>query len=411
MELKMKYHYSYFIYPYVIKENKFNKYINRLMCHSKFKPKFFDRAKNNSIYEFFLPSIRAYMFKSFGISNVKTKHAHSLDNKLKENDFKSSPCTIFEYDIGNDAQAKTGADEGIFFRIEKMEVVCFESGICFLTMKTNIEDTNRFSDLLNFNVKFRNVSSEIEGLEDYSNIKIQTSTFGDIKKLSEVIREITGSMQEAKKIDVDVNKFLTYSYVCIDQEYWNENKPFTEIEKEFSKFSNVLNSEFNSEFDNERLKIVNLGKYIKIGMSSNGVNLLTTSVNTVNYTNLPFEFENEYFYTYIFALYEKFYLAKIINDFGKNLKSSKAAKEFFRFTDKLWVHLVTGNENGLLIFDKMKESLELDKIYEKAKEQYDVSYKNFKMKNSEILNKIILLLLAVSVVTNVVNFVNLYRLK
>ena len=148
-----------------------------------------------------------------------------------------------------------------------------------------------------------------------------------------------------------------------------------------------------------------------MGISSLGVNLITSSINTVNYTNLPFEFENEYLYTYIFALYEKIYLSKIINSFGKNLKNSKASKEFFEFTDKLWVHLVTGNDNGTLVFSEMKNALELDKIYETAKAQYDISYKNFKMKNGEIINKVILLLLAASIVTNIINFVNLFRLK
>lgn len=411
MELKMKYHYSYFIYPYVIKEINFNKYIKRLMNHSKFKPKFFDRTKNNSIYEFFLPSLRKYMFPSFEISTSKYKSFHSIDETLNNNFFKNSSCMIFEYDIGKDAQAKAGEDDGIFFKIEKMEVICFKPGICFLTMKTNIEDTDRFSDFLNFNVKFRGINSKSDEFDTYNNIKIQTSTFGDIRKFSEVIHEITGSMQEAKKIDIDINKFLVYSYACLDQEYWNENKPFNEIEKEFSKFANVLNSEYNSEYNNERLKIVNLGNYIKIGISNMGVNLLTTSVNTVNYTNLPFEFENEYFYAYIFSLYEKFYLSKLVNDFGKNLKSSKASKAFFKFTDRVWVHLLTGTENGAILVDKIREALELERFYGIAKEQYDVAYKNFKMRNSEIVNKIVMLLLAVSVITNIINFISLYRLK
>ena len=43
MELKMKYHYSYFIYPYVIKENNYNKYIQNLLKNEKCIPKFFER--------------------------------------------------------------------------------------------------------------------------------------------------------------------------------------------------------------------------------------------------------------------------------------------------------------------------------------------------------------------------------
>ena len=77
---------------------------------------------------------------------------------------------------------------------------------------------------------------------------------------------------------------------------------------------------------NDRLKTVNLGNYIKVGISNAGVNLITSSINTVNYTNLPFDFENEYFYTYIFALYQKFYLSKLLSEF-KNAKRVTEVKE------------------------------------------------------------------------------------
>ena len=73
MELRMKYSYSYFIYPYVIKESSYKKYIQKLMKSDKYEPKFFGKKKNLSIYNFFLPNIREYMFKSFGIAEKKLK--------------------------------------------------------------------------------------------------------------------------------------------------------------------------------------------------------------------------------------------------------------------------------------------------------------------------------------------------
>lgn len=278
-------------------------------------------------------------------------------------------------------------------------------------MKTNIEDTNRFSDLLNFNAKFRDINSDDSLGDTFSNIKIQTNSFSDIKKLSDVIREIAGSPKLTQKIDIDINRFLTYSYVCIDQEYWNEEREFSEIEKEFFKFANVLNSEANPDCSGSKFKSIDIGKYTKIGISKAGVNLLTSSVNTTNFTTLPFEFENEYFYTYIFVLYEKFYMAKLISDFGSIKTQMRATKDFVKFTNEAWVHEITNSEIGTVLFDKTKGALSLGKIYEKTKEQYDVAYKSFKMKNSDWLNKIILVLLAASIITNIVNFVNLFKMS
>ena len=409
MELKMKYHYSYFIYPYVIKENNYSKYIQRLLRNNKYTPKFFARERELSIYNYFLPNIREYMFRTFSFANKSKEFRDNIDNALRENIFKTSPCTMFEYNLGLDAQAKTDEEDGIFFKIQKIEVICFENGICFLVIKTNIEDTDKFSDLLNFNFKFRDINSDV--VRAYNNIKIQTSTFGDIRKLSEIIREVTGNPKDSEKLDVDINRFLTYSYVCLNQEYWSNKNDFNEIEKEFFKYANVLNSEFNSSFDNDRLKVINLGDYIKVGISNSGVNLLTSSINTVNYTNLPFEFENEYFYTYIFTLYQKFYLAKLLNDFKNAKTQMKSKKEFVKFTNDIWVHELTNNDNGILMYEGTKDVLNLNKLYEKTKEQYDVTYKNLKMRNSDALNKVILVLLAASIVTNIVNFINLYKLR
>lgn len=402
MELKMKYHYSYFIYPYVIKEKNYTKYIQGLLKNSKFKSKFFGRENCNSIYKFFLPNIRKYMFNSFNMSENYSKSINSTYDKLKENAFKSNPCIIFEYDIGENTQAKVDSDNCIFFKIDNIEVICFKTGICFISIKTKIEDTNSFKDLLNFNAKFSEINSKIE---TYRNIKIQTSTFDDIKDFSNLINEITGSMQEAEKIDIDINKFLTYSYVCIDEENLNN-----EIQNEFFKFGNILKFEEDSNFNNN-FKIVNLGDGRKLGISKLGVTLFTSSNNNTNYTKLPFEFESELLYTYIFVLYEKFYLANITNNFSNHIKTLKATKQFVKFTNELWVHEITNNYYGNIIFENFKEVLELEKIYEKAKEQYDVAYKNFKMKNNDMLNKLILMLLAISIITNIVNFVNLYKLK
>lgn len=300
---------------------------------------------------------------------------------------------------------------GIFFKIQKIEIICFNTGICFLAIKTNIEDTDRFSDLLNFNYKFRDINSEVSENLGYSKIKIQTGTFSDIKELSELIKELTGNPVDSKNIDIDINRFLIYSYVCIDQEYWNEAHDFLGIQKEFYKFANVLNSEFNSSYNNDRLKTVNLGNYIKVGVSNAGVNLITSSINTVNYTNLPYEFENEYFYAYIFTLHKKFYLNKLLSDFKNTKKAQKIKKEFIDFTNDIWIHEITNNDNGILIYKDCMEVLDIEASYEKVKRQYDIAYKDFRLKNNEKLNKVVVILLIISGIANIINFIILSRVR
>lgn len=146
----------------------------------------------------------------------------------------------------------------------------------------------------------------------------------------------------------------------------------------------------------------------KFGVSRAGAVFFTSSINTVNYTHLPFECENEYLYTYIFTLYEKLYLSKLLADFKADIKVKRAGKDFVKFTNEVFVHEITNRDNGILFFDAAKKVLGLQNRYEKTKEQYDVVYKKFKMQNSDILNKVILGLLAISIVTNIVNFIKLF---
>lgn len=115
MELKIKYHCSYFIYPYVIKQEKYNKYMQKLLKNKKCKLKIFEKRKNASMYTYFLPTVREYLFKSFGFGSSNAKVFDTLGTSLKANMLSEVPCNIFEYDLGEDVQAKTGEEERDIF--------------------------------------------------------------------------------------------------------------------------------------------------------------------------------------------------------------------------------------------------------------------------------------------------------
>ena len=62
MELKTKYQYTYFIYPYIIKQNEYNKYLKKLLNNPNFAMKIFDKEKDEDLYSYFLPKVRDTMF-------------------------------------------------------------------------------------------------------------------------------------------------------------------------------------------------------------------------------------------------------------------------------------------------------------------------------------------------------------
>ena len=71
MELKMKYQYTNFVYPYIVEEKNYKKYIQKLLKNNKCKTRFFEKEKDKELYKYFLPNIRKFMFNNFSFSREK----------------------------------------------------------------------------------------------------------------------------------------------------------------------------------------------------------------------------------------------------------------------------------------------------------------------------------------------------
>ena len=54
MELMTKYQYTYFIYPYIIEEGKYKRYLQNLLRNKKCKIRFFNEQKDIHLYTYFL---------------------------------------------------------------------------------------------------------------------------------------------------------------------------------------------------------------------------------------------------------------------------------------------------------------------------------------------------------------------
>ena len=334
MELKTNYQYTYFILPYVIKEGRYQKYLLKLLKDKEFKLKTFQKEKDFKMYQYFLPKTRDFLFSSFSLGNSKIKKLEDLPDETKSAILSKYSCNIFEYNIKKDIQGKIEDKNGIFFTIGKIEIICFETGICFLVIKTNIEDDYNFENVLNFNYKFRDINNEAAKLDGYDNIRLQTNSFSSAETFKDFVRKITGANLEAMKLDIDTERFLTYSYVCIDQEAWNSNTKFDDINHYYIKYANILPADNSRKLEEEKITTVSRWKYAKLAISKLGVMLFSSSEDMNNYTILPDEFENQYLYTYILNLYKKINLKKIEQKLKDAKKVKIARKKFIEFTKK-----------------------------------------------------------------------------
>lgn len=405
MGQKIKYQYSYFIHPFVIKENKYQKYLLKLLKDKNVQLKIFRKEKDLRVYQYFLPKVQEFLFSSFGLSEAKMKKLEELPLETKSAILAEYPCTIFEYNLPRDVHGKT--DENcIFFKIRKLEIICFNTGICFLCIKTNIENTNRFDDLLNFNYKFRDIKQQFQ-LSSFDKIRIQTDAFEDVKSFTDFIGQITGANLEAAKYDIDTERFLSYSYACIEQDYWNEYRKFENIEHNFIKFTNIMPASNIASFIKDESVIISEWKYAKLGLTKQGITLFSSATEMNNYTILPEEFETQYFYTYILNLYKKIYLKKLGFEFSNSKNVKKARKKFIEFTKKIWIQEITEDEAGTIINHRLNEVLELDSLYLSTKNKYDVLYKDLNIEKNSKSTIIIAFILLASLIFNIMNFIQI----
>lgn len=406
MELKTNYQYTYFIHPFIVKENRYQKYLLKLLKDKKCNIKIFKKEKDLKLYKYFLPEIRKFLFSSFDFTPNKLKELEKLPIETQSALLSRYPCTMFEYVLEKDIQGKTGEEKGIFFGIRKLEIICFNTGICFLCIKTNIENTNRFDDLLNFNYKYRDIKQQFQ-LSSFDKIRIQTDAFEDVKSFTDFIGQITGANLEAAKYDIDTERFLSYSYACIEQDYWNEYRKFENIEHNFIKFTNIMPASNIASFIKDESVIISEWKYAKLGLTKQGITLFSSATEMNNYTILPEEFETQYFYTYILNLYKKIYLKKLGFEFSNSKNVKKARKKFIEFTKKIWIQEITEDEAGTIINHRLNEVLELDSLYLSTKNKYDVLYKDLNIEKNSKSTIIIAFILLASLIFNIMNFIQI----
>ena len=407
MELKTNYQYTYFIHPFIIKENRYQKYILKMLKDKRCNLKIFQKEKDLKMYQYFLPKTREFLFSSFSFGNTKLKKLEELPIETRAAILSKYECNIFEYTLKKDIQGKIDEKKGIFFNVQKIEVICFKTGICFLAIKTSIEDYQNFANILNFNYKFKSINQEQTNLDKYDNIRLQTSSFEDVETFREFITGITGANLGASKLDIDTERFLTYSYVCIDQSAWNHENEFEKIKHNFEKYALIFPADNSRNIESENIKTMSKWKYAKVALSKQGVMLFSSSADMNNYTILPDEYEKKYLYTYILNLYKKIELKKIEQEFKNPKRLKKARNKFIEFTKNMWIQEITEDETGTMLNHKIQEALETEKLFAEVKNKYDILYKDLNIEKNKFATIAISVVLVASLIFNILNFIML----
>lgn len=400
MDIKVKYQYSYFLYKFCVDEDKYEGYLRKLLKDSKCSLKIFDKIKDLELYTHFLPNVRDFLFPTFSFDKKDINKFNSYSINKKANILKDMSSVTFEYNLGRDVQGKAGQDSGIFFKIDKINIICFKSGVCFISIKTNVEQTDSFSDVLNFNYKFSNMSPKFFHVKDFDKIKIQTNRFNNMMELTDVLKNLVGGYESTKIKDICSDKLFTYSYACIDSNNWNEINSFENIQNEFIKYKNVLPASYSSQYNDKNDIYQNTyfrWKYSIYGFNPRSGVVFSSGIDSFNFTKLPFYYETVYFYIMLLAYYQQ----TLINVTKSRILAKKAI-DFNRLKEELSFTKIATSEHTIVLWEKWQEKFDIKSLYEELNNLYNASdvieSRKYKL-DTDILKYIAICILAIINIT------------
>jgi hypothetical protein len=376
VDLKTKYQYTYFVYPFAVKKDKYQGFISRLLIDKNWQFKIFNKTDDAEVDSHFLMATKKIMFPTIEWIDKDREKFEKMNTNQKIKQLKSMPSCMFEYKIDGNAKGKIENDNAIFFEISKIKLMCFSEGICFLILKVEIDEREyiSFRDILNLNYKFRNITPEYIRLKDYDHIKIQSSRFDSAEDIREFIKKTCIGYENISSEDIFSNRLFVYSYACLDEAEWNSRTDFNNIKEEFLKYLYILQGDYDSEFNSkESLEhSYSRWKYSIYGFTKMSGVVLSSAVDHFNFTKLPYYYENVYFYIMLYALYLRTRCIMFFNEIGKAKNKSEVKDELINLMNMNSMGQITNSEHGMNLWKNWRETFELNNLLDEIIKIYNI---------------------------------------
>ena len=421
-EEKFKYQYTYHILPYIY-EGRYDEYLTRLLKDTNIIEYRYDKIKNLEIFSYFKKDILESMFYEFPYKETEKISIQKKVNKLLKYE-----SVTFEYDIidkeknkismndivrvaGNEEYNNNEKDKGnIKFDIEDFKIIVFKSGIAFIILKTVLINTRYISDVIDFNYRFKSILSKRDIIKKLDNIEI--CLLGDevngFEKLKQIILNYVGKNKNNKILENN-EEFYTFSYLCMDNIYINEENNKNILKNIYLKYSRILQSSYDTEgLDEETIVSKNMTeiKDTNIGITKISSMLLCSGIDPFNFTVLPRDYETKMLYTYIVTLYQKLFLVMINKELtSENNKKQKLGRiKFNDFISKMWYNEITLSEKGSIYYEYLKKILEINKTFDETQLKYKLIFRYNKTSKSNIFYKIMGMIGIISIGLNIYQY-------
>ena len=223
-----------------------------------------------------------------------------------------------------------------------------------------------------------------------------------MQRFSEFLGQLTGKNIEARKINLDTDRLITYSYTCLDQESWNETTDMLNLEKEFEKYRSIKPANEQVSDVTYQRDSVYKEKYLYYGFANNSTVLLTSEANIQNYNELLFEYENSQLYHFIYYLHQKVYLNKLNYEIkqAKNFENIKS--RFIIFAKADWIYEITNNLTGTVLDKYYRKELNLDETFIRLKSKYDLLYKDYEVNKTNKHNNWLIVIIGFIIIIGII---------
>ena len=86
------------------------------------------------------------------------------------------------------------------------------------------------------------------------------------------------------------------------------------------------------------------------------------------------------------------------------LKQKMQEKKFVDFTKNLWIQEITEDEVGSVLNYNISKILQINKVYQKIKNQYDILYKEYHVESNTKMLMVFSVILIVLLIFNILNY-------
>lgn len=385
MKLPIKYHYSYFILPFVINKDNYDKYIYNILNKPFFDYVSFSKTKNASIYTTFSQDLTN--------SLLDTKKYARLNNNEKAHKMRDRNLLVFEYNNKSELLGSIDIEKDqnkIYFNLQDIKLYIFRKGICFLTFKTSIDSYN-FEDVLDFNYRFKELLSDLNNIQKFQSIMLSDSkhnSLGDFKKFVYSLIDI--NLEDISKY-TNMENLYTFSYTCVENSVWNEKTDPEVLLNILQKYMKVYASSYNADVSKIGADINTEYEYRKIGVTKVSSNLLCSGIDPYNFGYLPVEYETTYLFSYILALFYRisliFFNKRLNNLNGNKSEFNELVRDINSFNKNYWSVDITNSQRMTKYFNSLIEILKLNTLYLSVISKTNMIYKEERIEENIVLKK------------------------